>query len=124
MKDILLRPHHGMCIRFFEGKGYSDEFTAHMEVTMEKLQEKDCRIVLVEKEDEICQKCPNFLEDGCRTKEKVKRYDRNVMELTGLQAGEKMTFSQLQEQITAKITGPRKMGDICGDCVWAHICHG
>lgn len=28
---LRLRAHHGMCLAFFEGKGYSDGFTAHME---------------------------------------------------------------------------------------------
>lgn len=124
MKDILLRPHHGLCIRFFEGKGYSTEFTGHMEATIKKMQEKESRIILVEDEDEICKKCPNFLADGCRTKEKVKKYDRAVLEMTGLKVGESMTFSKLQERITDRIAGPEKMRNICGDCVWADICHG
>ena len=25
-----IRPHHGMCLYFFEGKGYSEGFTKHM----------------------------------------------------------------------------------------------
>lgn len=25
-----LRPHHGMCFQFYEGKGYSEDFTDHM----------------------------------------------------------------------------------------------
>ena len=36
-KDILkLRAHHGMCLAFFEGKGYSDTFTLHMEAFWKK----------------------------------------------------------------------------------------
>ena len=27
---MVLRPHHGMCFQFYEGKGYSAEFTDHM----------------------------------------------------------------------------------------------
>ena len=26
-----IRPHHGMCLAFFIGNGYSNEFTAHMQ---------------------------------------------------------------------------------------------
>ena len=26
----VLRPHHGMCFQFYEGKGYSEDFTDHM----------------------------------------------------------------------------------------------
>ena len=27
---IPLRPHHGMCLAYFKGEGYSNGFTAHM----------------------------------------------------------------------------------------------
>ncbi len=122
MSEILLRPHHGLCIRFFEGKGYSDEFTAHMEKVIKELHKKDSRIILTEAEDEICKMCPNFLEGGCKDREKVRRYDQGVLDLTGLQTGEEMTFLKLKEQITARITAPDRMRDICGDCGWAEIC--
>ena len=29
-KIIPLRPHHGMCLAYFKGEGYSNGFTAHM----------------------------------------------------------------------------------------------
>ena len=29
-KIIPLRPHHGMCLAYFKGEGYSGGFTAHM----------------------------------------------------------------------------------------------
>ena len=28
--SICLRPHHGMCLAYFEGRGYSREFAEHM----------------------------------------------------------------------------------------------
>ena len=30
-----IRPHHGMCLAFFIGNGYSNEFTAHMQEMLE-----------------------------------------------------------------------------------------
>ena len=32
-----IRPHHGMCLYFFEGKGYSEGFTKHMAEVKEKI---------------------------------------------------------------------------------------
>ena len=29
--SIPLRPHHGMCLAYFKGEGYSDGFSAHMQ---------------------------------------------------------------------------------------------
>lgn len=36
---IELRAHHGMCLLFFEGKGYSEGFTAHMQTVLDYLKE-------------------------------------------------------------------------------------
>ena len=30
MSKYLIRPHHMLCMQFFEGKGYSDGFVASM----------------------------------------------------------------------------------------------
>ena len=35
---IRLRPHHGMCLAYFEGKGYSDGFTGNMQHMLELLE--------------------------------------------------------------------------------------
>lgn len=37
----MLRPHHGMCLAYFEGKGYSEGFTAHMQSMLERLLAAD-----------------------------------------------------------------------------------
>ena len=42
-QPILLRAHHGMCLAFFEGEGYSDLFVAHMG----KILERDCKRILL-----------------------------------------------------------------------------
>lgn len=120
---ILLRPHHGLCIRFFEGKGYSGEFTEHMEKTIERLQEPDTRIVLIKEEDEICKKCPNFLENGCKSKEKVCAYDDAVLEKTALTLGVPMEYRTFQQKIGEHIIDAGGLRGICADCGWAEICH-
>ena len=41
MKDpYIIRAHHGMCVAFFQGKGYSSEFTYHMSKIIEQLEKK------------------------------------------------------------------------------------
>ncbi|MBD5540771.1 MAG: DUF1284 domain-containing protein [Lachnospiraceae bacterium] len=96
MDEILLRPHHALCIRFFEGKGYSGEFTRHMAEIIRMLQEPGRSIVLVDEEDEICRKCPNHLENGCRQKEKVKGYDGRVIDMTGVSCERKWTLGDFR----------------------------
>ena len=70
-KRIPVRPHHGMCLAYFIGKGYSEGFSAHMEKMLHIL-EKDVPIRLVVSLDEICSACPNhqFLIDEENSGEK------------------------------------------------------
>ena len=63
LKNILLRPHHGMCIAYFKGEGYSDGFSAHMQEMLDIFQ-KGAKIQLHADTDEICSACPNN-EKGC-----------------------------------------------------------
>lgn len=76
-KRIPVRPHHGMCLAYFIGKGYSEGFSAHMEKMLHIL-EQDVPIRLVVSLDEICSACPNyqFLTDEENSGEKRKSVKR------------------------------------------------
>lgn len=123
MDEILLRPHHALCICFFEGKGYSSDFTKHMAETIEKLQKPGQYVFLVDGEDEICRKCPNYLKDGCSQKEMVQRYDLSVTYMTGVSYGKKLEFKRLKELVESRIMAAGRFSGLCGDCGWASICH-
>ena len=100
-----IRPHHGMCLYFFEGKGYSEGFTKHMAT------------------DEICSACPHNKGGSCESAEKVDRYDAGVLKYTGLKAGQEMTFAEFERIVEEKILQPGYGKVICGDCQWRDICH-
>ena len=63
IKNIPLRPHHGMCLAYFKGEGYSNRFSAHMQEMLDIFQ-KEAKIQLHADTDEICSACPNN-EKGC-----------------------------------------------------------
>ena len=77
-----LRPHHLLCTQGYSGKGYSDEFVKNMNQVTEKLRGSEpVTVHLTCSTDVLCADCPNMLgTDLCSTNEKVKRYDRKVME--------------------------------------------
>ena len=64
MKDYRLRAHHGMCLAFFKGKGYSEEFTFHMARVKNDL-ENNPNVKVVCEIDDICSKCPNNKNSEC-----------------------------------------------------------
>ncbi len=131
-EDILtpvyrLRPHHGMCLAFFEGKGYSTGFTAHMGKMLDLFESQDPLLELVRLTDSICIACPNNLKeaegyDRCSSSEKVIPYDQAVLRKTGLSEHDRLTYSRFKEIVYDKVlkTGMRK--EICGDCQWDGIC--
>jgi len=118
---IPIRPHHGMCLAYFEGKGYSTGFTAHMQEMLEVfLQDRD--VVPVLKTDEICNACPNNQDGVCETEEKVLRYDRAVLGAVGLSEGNRISFRSFTEKVQEKIITEGLREIICGDCQWNEIC--
>ena len=83
MKDVfVLRPHHGMCLQFFEGKGYSSSFTKNMAYILDHLEREDPDICLVVGPDRICSACPHQKDGLCDAEEKTENYDRSVLAAT------------------------------------------
>ena len=83
-----LRPHHGMCFQFYEGKGYSADFTDHMGRVIKELEtDPEQKVVLKAVTDIVCENCPNNEGGVCTTQEKVRRYDEEVLSACELSDG-------------------------------------
>ena len=64
-----LRPHHGMCFQFYEGKGYSADFTDHMGRVIKELEaDPEQKVVLKAETDIVCENCPNNEGGVCTTR--------------------------------------------------------
>lgn len=118
---LKIRAHHGMCLNFFEGKGYSDEFTAHMQKIFEMVQENP-EIELAVQGDVICKKCPNLKTGICGTWELVLRYDQEVLKHCGLSEGMVIHWKQFSDLVREKIILSGERQNICGNCQWSSIC--
>lgn len=119
---VVLRPHHLLCIKFFVGRGYSEEFTANMYKTIADLNESDS-VKIAFSADVLCAACPNFLGKTCKTQEKVCRYDKKTAELLQLDDGKTYSYKELKARLEEKIFSQNKFDDVCRDCEWANICH-
>ena len=116
-----IRPHHGMCLAYFIGNGYSIGFAAHMQEMLE-LFLKNIPVRLVVETDEICSACPNNREGSCLDIQKIQQYDRAVLRECGFTEGQEMRFLQFAEKVQEKIIHAEKREKICGDCQWNAIC--
>ena len=120
---IIIRPHHGMCFQFYEGKGYSEEFTDHMGKVIHILEkEPDTKLKISVREDVVCGNCPNNAEGGCKSCDKVIRYDNAVLNICGIPNDVELSYRDFLELVSRKIIENGKRKDICGDCEWDYIC--
>ena len=121
IKSIPLRPHHGMCLAYFIGEGYSDGFSVHMQEMLDVFQ-KGAKIQLHADTDEICSACPNNENGRCSSFSLVEKYDNAVLEACGLKNGQVMEFDEFTEIVQREILSSQKRKEICGNCQWDSIC--
>lgn len=119
MSVYKIRAHHGVCLYFFQGKGYSGEFVENMG-KMKAILEKNPEISLMDSPDDICAVCPNRLTENCA--EKASRYDREVLRRCGLSVGERLPYRDFSRKVIETILRPGKRAEICGDCQWSSLC--
>lgn len=117
-----IRTHHGMCMAFFQGKGYSSEFTVHMGEIIHNL-ESNPTICISTQTDIICSKCPNNKQGLCETESKVIEYDRQVLKYCGLSEGMVMPYADFKRAVYENILIPNMREEICGNCQWSELCH-
>ncbi|MBP3291893.1 MAG: DUF1284 domain-containing protein [Clostridia bacterium] len=125
-KTINLRPHHLLCISFFKGKGYSDEFVSNMTGIVSALKEnKDTPISLVSGEDDLCALCPNNQNGICITEDKSSKYDHLTLTALGIDTSShsQILYSTLRALADERIINCGKRESICGDCQWTDLCH-
>lgn len=120
-QPVILRPHHGMCLAYFAGYGYSDGFAAHMQKVRNYLK-TDVIVHLTVGTDIICSKCPNNINGTCEKPELVARYDSEVLRYCGLSEGAELRFREFSALVQGNILEKGIREEICGDCQWSGIC--
>lgn len=121
MSEYKIRAHHGMCLAFFKGKGYSSEFTKHMG-EMKSLLTENPRVRIIAQTDDICSACPNNEKGSCTSAGKVEDYDRQVLLRCDLEEGTELNWLDFEELVNTKILAAGKRKEICGNCQWDFIC--
>ena len=119
MRVYNLRAHHGMCLYFFRGKGYSGQFVENMG-KMKAVLEENPAIRLMDSPDDICAACPNKRTETCT--EKASRYDREVLRRCGLSVGDTLSYEDFSKKVVETILRPGLRGSICGGCQWSGLC--
>ena len=122
VSPVLFRPHHGLCFSFFQGKGYSPEFTENLRKVLSELSSNHLLVCLTAGPDPVCAKCPNNLQGKCASFEKTQRYDRAVLALCGLKEGDILPYHTFCDHIQSYILKAGKRREVCADCSWDELC--
>jgi hypothetical protein len=117
-----LRPHHGMCIQHFVGKGYSNDFVANMRAIIEYLNRENPTVELVVSADEICKSCPNLIEGKCISESKVSKIDSACLCCCDLE-NKSLKYKDYKNLVNNKIIKSNKGKTICNKCQWHSLCY-
>lgn len=124
-EGLAVRPHHGLCIRRFTGKGYSPGFVENMARVVESLRAEPGReIRLSAGADILCGSCPHHLDSGCTSGQKVLDYDAAVLKLCGLADGTTLRWSAFQRLVEERILSAGLLETVCRECQWLELCRG
>ena len=118
---MIFRPHHILCVQNYVGRGYSQEFTHHMDMIVEELA-RDPEITIHEGCDDICKACPHNTDNTCRSLDKVDRMDAQVIKACWLDHNEKYNWMDLKALARERVFDTGRFDDICRDCQWYDIC--
>lgn len=119
-----LRPHHGMCLAYYQGKGYSPAFTRAADRLLARLEAENPTIRLTVAADMMCAACPNRRGDECAGTGNASRYDWAVLEQCGLAEGAELPFRDFAARVQRSILAPGGRRPICGGCRWSELCDG
>lgn len=117
---IYLRPHHGVCLLNFRGKGYSDGFSQNMSAMQTRLRaHPEVKICITKGADDLCAQCPNRRDTAC-TSEHPPLFDENVLHMTGISYGQVLTWKDFSDA-TCPIS-LYHLEESCPDCEWIELC--
>ena len=116
-----LRPHHALCLLFFEGKGYSQAFVENMWAVA---GEPSHVVQITPGCDTLCQACPHNQDGICDDEAKVSLFDERALNLTGslLDEEQPIPLNELCLSVYENILQQGKLAEVCGECEWADLC--
>ena len=120
-----MRAHHLICMRSFQGNGYSANFVDNFQKVISKINGENPVIKIVNCPDVICKACPHnkngCIKKGPKSEVKVRNKDNNFISLLKLDLNNEMKANELINLINERITNI-EIKDICKECEWLKYC--
>jgi uncharacterized protein len=126
---VRLRGHHFICLQFFHGEGYSEEFVENLTHVVERAVREPALIVAGI--DNVCAACPELGPDSrCASESaggeaEIVRIDELALTVLGASAGERLSLAEARERLEADAMGVGTWrAYACDGCAWESVCEG
>ena len=122
MSEYLIRPHHLLCLQFFEGKGYSKEFVENMTDVHRALHSDNPSVVIADGVDDLCDKCPNNENGKCVKESSLCENDKRTLKALNIKVNDRMKWNSINRKVKEKILDKHLVKEVCRTCRWSDIC--
>ncbi|MBI5231717.1 MAG: DUF1284 domain-containing protein [Coriobacteriales bacterium] len=124
---VRLRGHHLICLQFFRGEGYSEDFVENLTAALSRLENEPATVV--EGADDVCAACPSLSADGlCVSDEaggedEIRLLDALALEGLGVGPGDEVRMTEVRTVLAedGKLVA-RWRSVACEGCEWARVC--
>lgn len=120
---LILRGHHLLCLKGFQGYGYDNEFIENM-ISINSKRKLDTTIIqITDSSDDICSACPNLKNNICQSKiqnEKIVNMDNEI--LKKLDREKEYNSKELFDKIDDIFNTKESVSKICFNCMWHEKC--
>ena len=120
---LVLRGHHLLCLKGFQGYGYDTDFVENMVKVNSARKLDSTTISLTNRADDLCCHCPNLKNNFCKTKEHdkiIEQMDNEVLKKLDLQ--NEYNSVELFEKIDEIFNSEESVSKICFNCMWHEKC--
>jgi hypothetical protein len=120
---LILRGHHLLCLKGFQGYGYDDNFVENMTEVNSKRKMNTTTISLTNSPDDICKACPNLKDDLCEDEHQNSRIismDNEVLKKFNI--SREYNAVELFDKINELFDCEESVSKICFNCKWHEEC--
>lgn len=115
---IYLRGHHFICLHFFTGEGYSEEFVENLHAVIGRAKNEG--IFVVEGADDVCKKCPFLVKRTCKDEKEIAEMDKIALGLLNLKIMDTVSWDKIKEKLPEIFN--RWYSLYCIPCIYLNVC--
>jgi len=121
---IKFRGHHLICLQFYRGEGYNEEFIVNLRDLITRANASES-IIVTQGADDVCKACPYLKENTCKHKpdseEQIKNLDNRALDLLGLYLNQIVLWHDIRSQVD--LATKEWFSSFCADCDWKNLCN-